>query len=164
MHYSKELYSQFFVFSLKRPWKSEICLVDRWTPRPLFWSLMGELTVLIIIEPGRIFFTYLLTHWNYPFISLFPSPPFLLLGIWYVSQQASPYYYLQFCCLDLFSVPGRVYEYPWDISIDLAVDYSSASLWEQTLETKARSVLLRSYSLYGRMAWEIIWGPVYHGL
>lgn len=44
-----------FLLFPKKTWKSEICLVDHWTPTPLFWRLMVKLTAHIIIELGRFF-------------------------------------------------------------------------------------------------------------
>lgn len=156
MFYSKELYWQLFFFSQKiscKPLNSS----------PLFWRFKGKLTAHIIITLGGFFspLCHLLTHWAYPFINLF-----FLLEIWHFSHQASPYHYLQFCYLDLFSVRGtcasQICENLWDISTDLAVDCERASLRERTQyrpwRTKAWCDLFHSYSLCGRMESERIGG------
>ena len=108
---------------------------------------------------------HLLTHWAYPFISLFAIFFFFffflfILGLWHFSHQTPLYHFLQFCYLDfLFSVPGtylpQKYEHLWDISKDLAFDYERATLreWRQCRpwRTAAWRGLLHSCSLCGRM-------------
>lgn len=128
-----------FVFSQKRPWKNEIYLVDHRIPRPFFWRLLVELTVYVTIEPGRIlFFTFLLfvntLKLFIPLLASPYSPPFFLLGLWYFSHQASPYYHLVLLSGFIFS--------PWQ-GMWISVRYfhrpgsGLSSLWEQTQENQS---------------------------
>lgn len=126
--YSQHFFVCLFVFFFqKRPWKSEICLVDYQTPSSLFWRLTGNLTANIIIKLDFFLPLFsLLTHWNHPFICL-PHPVSFLLELWQFTHQLSLCHYLQIRYLDLLSVSGpcasQASENLWDIPIDLAVDY-----------------------------------------